>query len=70
MISAAITPCLLRHDANGSVSGKRQTTKMVDFIRIGVAMVGALWRLQAQPGMSQEKHGVIPHAPLLKTILP
>jgi hypothetical protein len=43
---------------------------MVDFIRIGVAMVGALWRLQAQPGMSQEKHGVIPHAPLLKTILP
>jgi quercetin dioxygenase-like cupin family protein len=25
--------------------------------------------LQADPAVSQEKHGVIPHAPLLKTIL-
>ena len=26
--------------------------------------------LQAGPAVSQEKHGVIPHAPLLKTVLP
>ena len=26
--------------------------------------------LQAQPTASQEKHGVIPHAPLLKSVLP
>ena len=26
--------------------------------------------LQADPAVGQEKHGVIPHAPLLKTVLP
>lgn len=29
-----------------------------------------LCMLQADPAASQEKHGVIPHAPLLKTVLP
>jgi quercetin dioxygenase-like cupin family protein len=37
---------------------------------IGIAIIGALSMLQAQPTASQEKQGVIPHAPLLKSVLP
>ena len=40
------------------------------FNSIGIAIIGALCMLQAQPTASQEKHGVIPHAPLLKSVLP
>ena len=45
-------------------------TKRLNLISIGVAAVGVLCMLQAGPAVSQEKHGVIPHAPLLKTVLP
>lgn len=38
--------------------------------RIMVAAMGALCILQAAPAASQVKHGVIPHAPILKTLLP
>jgi len=44
--------------------------KMSLFNSIGIAVIGALCMLQAQPTASQEKHGVIPHAPLLKSVLP
>lgn len=44
--------------------------KMSLFNSIGIAIIGALCMLSAQPTASQEKHGVIPHAPLLKSVLP
>ena len=44
--------------------------KTLRHIWIGVATVGVLCMLQADPAAGQEKRGVIPHAPLLKTILP
>ena len=37
---------------------------------IDIATIGVLCLLQAQPAASQEKRGVIPHAPLLKSVLP
>lgn len=37
---------------------------------IGVTTVVVLSMLQAQPVASQEKKGVIPHSPLLKTLVP
>src|SRR5262245_10489519 len=40
------------------------------FNSIGIAAIGVLYVLQAQPVASQERRGVIPHAPLLKTVLP
>ena len=40
------------------------------FNSIGIAAIGVLYVLQAQPAASQERRGVIPHAPLLKTVLP
>ena len=40
------------------------------FNSIGIAAIGVLYVLQAQPVASQERRGVIPHAPLLKTALP
>jgi hypothetical protein len=49
---------------------EHQMTKVLNLIRISVAAVGVLCMLQAEPGVSQEKRGVIPHAPLLKTVLP
>jgi hypothetical protein len=39
-------------------------------IWIGVVTMGILCMLQAAPAASQGKCGVIPHAPLLKTVLP
>jgi quercetin dioxygenase-like cupin family protein len=44
--------------------------KISNLITISAAAVGVLCMLQAGPAVSQEKHGVIPHAPLLKTVLP
>ena len=44
--------------------------KMSFFSPIGIATIGALCLLQAQPTASQEKRGVIPHEPLLKRVLP
>ena len=41
-----------------------------NIIRVSVAALGALFMLQAAPAASQVKHGTIPHAPLLKTVLP
>src|SRR6516164_10008997 len=40
------------------------------FNSIGIAAIGVLYVLQAQPAASQERRGVIPHAPLLKTVVP
>src|SRR5262249_56271332 len=40
------------------------------FNSIGIATVGLLCMLQAQPAAGEEKRGVIPHAPLLKQALP
>jgi quercetin dioxygenase-like cupin family protein len=37
---------------------------------ISIAMIGTLCMLQAEPTASQERRGVIPHAPLLKIVLP
>jgi quercetin dioxygenase-like cupin family protein len=37
---------------------------------IGIATIGILYMLQAQPAAGQEKRGVIPHAPLFKSVLP
>ncbi len=37
---------------------------------ISIATMGFLCMLQAEPAGSQEKRGVIPHAPLLKIVLP
>jgi len=44
--------------------------EMSFFNSIGIATIGVLYVLQAQPAASQERRGVIPHAPLLKTVLP
>lgn len=44
--------------------------KTLRLIWIGVATMGVLCMLQAGPAASQEKRGGIPHAPLLKTVLP
>jgi quercetin dioxygenase-like cupin family protein len=44
--------------------------EMSFFNRIGIATIGILCLLQAEPAVSQEKRGVTPHAPLLKTVLP
>jgi quercetin dioxygenase-like cupin family protein len=44
--------------------------KISNLITISAAATGVLCMLQAGPAVSQEKHGVIPHAPLLKTVLP
>jgi quercetin dioxygenase-like cupin family protein len=37
---------------------------------MGLAAVGLLCMLQAAPSAGEEKRGVIPHAPLLKKVLP
>jgi quercetin dioxygenase-like cupin family protein len=37
---------------------------------ISIATLGVLWLLQAQPVAGQERRGVIPHAPLLKMLVP
>jgi quercetin dioxygenase-like cupin family protein len=44
--------------------------RMTLFGSIGMATMGVLCALQAPPAASQEKRGVIPHAPLLKRVLP
>ena len=44
--------------------------KMSLFNSIGIATLAILSMLQAQPAAGQEKRGVIPHAPLLKQVLP
>lgn len=44
--------------------------KTLRLIWIGVVTMGVLCMLQAGPAASQEKRGAIPHAPLLKTVLP
>src|SRR5262245_65913509 len=44
--------------------------QMSFFNSIGIAAIGVLYLLQAQPVASQERRGVIPHAPLLKTLVP
>ncbi len=44
--------------------------EMSFFNSISIATIAILYMLQAQPAVSQEKRGVIPHAPLLKTVLP
>jgi quercetin dioxygenase-like cupin family protein len=45
-------------------------TKTSLFSPIVIATIGVLCMLQAQPAASQERRGVIPHAPLLKSVLP
>src|SRR2546425_3076132 len=40
------------------------------FSLIGIATIGVLCLLAAQPAASQERRGVIPHPPLLKSVLP
>jgi len=40
------------------------------FNSIGIATIGLLCMLQAQPAAGEERRGVIPHAPLLKQVLP
>src|SRR6266849_9519794 len=40
------------------------------FKSISTATLGVLCMLQAQPAASQEIRGVIPHAPLLKMVVP
>jgi quercetin dioxygenase-like cupin family protein len=37
---------------------------------LGIAMMGLLCMLQAQPASGQEPRGVIPHPPLLKMLVP
>jgi quercetin dioxygenase-like cupin family protein len=37
---------------------------------MGVGAVALLCLLQAAPGASEEKHGILPHEPLLKKVLP
>jgi quercetin dioxygenase-like cupin family protein len=37
---------------------------------ISIAMIDTLCMLQGEPTASQERRGVIPHAPLLKIVLP
>jgi quercetin dioxygenase-like cupin family protein len=44
--------------------------KISNLITISAAAIGVLCMLQVGPAVSQEKHGVIPHAPLLKIVLP
>ena len=39
-------------------------------LNIGAAALGVLCMLQVGPAISQEKRGAIPHAPLLKTLVP
>ncbi len=39
-------------------------------VALGIAIVGGLCMLQAQPAAAQEKRRVIPHPPLLKMVLP
>jgi quercetin dioxygenase-like cupin family protein len=45
-------------------------TKTSRFSPIVIATIGGLFMLQAHPAASQERRGVIPHAPLLKSVLP
>jgi quercetin dioxygenase-like cupin family protein len=49
---------------------RNEMAEMSLFNSIGIATIGVLCLLQAQPAASQEKRGVIPHAPLLKSVLP
>jgi quercetin dioxygenase-like cupin family protein len=44
--------------------------KTLRLIWIAVVTMGILCMLQAAPAASQGKRGVIPHAPLLRTVLP
>lgn len=44
--------------------------KTLRLVWVGFATVGLLCMLQADPAASQGKRGAIPHAPLLKTVLP
>ena len=44
--------------------------KTLRLIWVGIVTMGLLCMLQADPAASQEKRGAIPHAPLLKTVLP
>src|SRR5262245_12071470 len=54
----------------GLVLRRNEMGQMSFFNSIGIAAIGVLYLLQAQPVASQERRGVIPHAPLLKTVLP
>jgi quercetin dioxygenase-like cupin family protein len=40
------------------------------FSSFGIATIGVLCVLRAQPAASQERHGVISHPPLLKMVVP
>lgn len=40
------------------------------FVSLGIAATGVLCLLLSPPAGSQERRGVIPHAPLLKSVLP
>lgn len=47
-----------------------QIMKIFKVMAIGVTTIGVLHAIHAQPVVSNEKRGMIPHAPLLKTVLP
>src|SRR5689334_2290094 len=44
--------------------------KASHLLPIGIAIIGVLCMFRAEPAAAQEKRGVIPHAPLLKIVLP
>jgi quercetin dioxygenase-like cupin family protein len=45
-------------------------SRMSLFSATGIAAIGVVCMLQAPPATGEEKRGVIPHAPLLKRVLP
>src|SRR5262245_18717727 len=58
------------HCPCGLVLRRNEMAEMYFFNSIGIAAIGILYVLHAQPAASQERRGVIPHAPLLKTVVP
>jgi quercetin dioxygenase-like cupin family protein len=60
------------HSTKPSINQRRRNemTNTPFFKSISIAIVGVLCMLQAQPAASQERRGVIPHAPLLKMAVP
>jgi quercetin dioxygenase-like cupin family protein len=50
--------------------GKIRMAKIFLLNALGVTALAALCMLPARPSAGQEKRGVIPHAPLLKMVLP
>lgn len=47
-----------------------EMAKTSHLMPIGIAIIGVLRMFRAEPAAAQEKHGIIPHAPLLKIVLP